>query len=79
MTKACFWVAQAKAFMNFLMLSLETVLNALTRLVGKSVLILPDAPERSLLDFERRPYGPHICEYFGLGLHLIVETRRNTR
>ncbi len=65
--------------MNFLVISLETVLNAFLCLLGKDVLILPDAPGRSLFDFERRPYGPQICEYFGLGLHLIVETHRSPR
>ena len=65
--------------MNFLVISLETVLNAFTCLVGKSVLILPDGPGRSLFDFERRPFGPQICEYFGLGLHLIVATHRRNQ
>ena len=65
--------------MNFLVISLETVLNAFTSLLGKSVLILPDGPGRSLFDFERRPYGTQICEYFGLGLHLIVATHRRNQ
>ena len=65
--------------MNLLMISLETVLNAFTWLVGKDVFILPDAPGRSLLDFERRPCGSQICEYFGLGLHLIVSTHGRSR
>ena len=65
--------------MNFLVISLETVLNAFLCLLGKDVLILPDAPGRSLFDFERRPYGPQICEYFGMGLHLIVATHRSPR
>lgn len=65
--------------MNFLVILLETVLNAFISLLGKDVLILPDAPGRSLFDFERRPYGTQICEYFGLGLHLIVASHRRKR
>lgn len=65
--------------MNFLVILLETVLNAFICLLGKDVLILPDAPGRSLFDFERRPYGTQICEYFGLGLHLIVASHRRKR
>jgi len=64
--------------MNFLFVSLETVLNAFTFLSGRNVWILPDALGRSLFDFERRSYSPQICEYFGLGIHLIVAKHKGT-
>jgi hypothetical protein len=76
--QACCWLTQAKADMDFLFTALETVLNAFTFLSGRNVWILPDALGRSLFDFERRSHSSEICEYFGLGIHLIVAKHRGT-
>jgi len=35
-----------------------------------------DAPNRSLLDFERWSHGRQGSEYFGLGLHVVASPLR---
>jgi hypothetical protein len=37
---------------------------------------MPDAPDKSLFDFKRWQHGRQGCEYFGLGLHVIVSPLR---
>lgn len=58
---------------------LDIFLNMVSRLTGKHFLILSDSPGRSLFDFERRSNEAKVCEYFGLGLHLIVTPDRSHR
>jgi hypothetical protein len=58
--------------MNYLALILDKFLKSFAYLLRRDILILADAPDRSLFDFERRQHERQGCEYFGLGLHLIV-------
>ena len=62
----------SKVLMLQLSCLFETVLNRLSRLVGLDIFIEPDAPDKSLFDFESRHHGHHGSEYFGFGLHLVV-------
>ncbi len=54
----------------------QIFLAFLADVMGKDIWVLSDAPSRGLFDFERRQHGRQSCEYFGLGLHLIVLPRR---
>lgn len=58
--------------MTLLAFLLDLFFKLFALLMGRDILILPDAPDKSLLDFKRVSHGPQGCEYFGLGLHLIV-------
>jgi len=62
--------------MALLAFSLDIFLKLFALLIGRDILILPDAPDKSLFDFKRISHGPQGCEYFGLGLHLIVSPFR---
>lgn len=64
--------------MYFIAATFEKLVNVFAPVWGLSILVLPDATERSLFDFE---YRSHRCnrrlrEYFGLGLHFVVTFRR---
>jgi hypothetical protein len=52
------------------------LLAVLLYLVGWDLVILPDEPGKSFFDFKRWPHGRQGCEYFGLGLHVIVSPLR---
>jgi len=61
---------------NQLAFSLEMFFKLFAYLMRRDILILPDAPDKSLFDFKRWSHGQQGCEYFGLGLHLIVSPLR---
>ena len=68
--------------MNLLACALEMLLKFFAHLMGHDILIMPDAPDKSLFDFKRWQHGRQGCEYFGLGLHVIVSPQdapRKTR
>lgn len=50
----------------------EVFSKIVSRLTGRNFLIMSDASDRSLFDFESRSSDAGGCEYFGLGLHVIV-------
>jgi len=50
----------------------EMLFSRLARLVGLDIFIEPDAPGKSLFDFESWHHGRHGSEYFGFGFHLVV-------
>jgi hypothetical protein len=58
--------------MSYLAFILDIFLNYFAYLLKRDILILADAPDKSLFDFARWEHGRQGCEYFGLGLHLIV-------
>jgi hypothetical protein len=58
--------------MNYLAFILDIFLNSFTYLLRRDIIVLADAPDKSLFDFERWQHGRQGCEYFGLGLHVIV-------
>ncbi len=61
--------------MQYLAFSL-TIIKVFAYLVGRDVLVMTDAPGKSLFDFKRWPHGRQGCEYFGLGLHVVVSRLR---
>jgi len=67
---------QLKASMNQLAFVLDLFFKFIAYLLGRDILILADAPDKSLFDFKRWSHGQQGCEYFGLGLHLIVSPRQ---
>ena len=62
--------------MQFLIFPLNLILRAFAYLIGRDILILTDAPDKSLFDFKRWQHGRQGCEYFGLGLHVVVSRLR---
>ena len=62
--------------MDFLASSLTLFFKLFAYLVGRDILIQADAPDKSAFDFKRWSHGRQGCEYFGLGLHLVVSPLR---
>lgn len=58
--------------MNQLAFAFDQFFKFFAYLLGRDILILADAPDKSVFDFARLQHGRQGCEYFGLGLHLIV-------
>ena len=58
--------------MNFSACLLSTLFKGFSRLIGRDLLIVRDEPDKSLFDFKRWRHDQDVCEYFGLGLRLIV-------
>ena len=58
--------------MNFPACFLVTLFKGFSRLTGRDLLIVRDEPDKSLFDFKRWRHDSEVCEYFGLGLRLIV-------